>query len=256
MTFSIQRTLSLGAVLIVCVSLPIVVRLRGNLALQRKSSFIAEQANEMVQVMAENHNLSNRVAQIESDQLTLDDRLELARLRSGISALRNQTNLTTLLERENSRLTTRADAAKQLPDGAEVDSATELMDETVRAAATLFSELPAAMTKYRAEHTNQFPDDFAQLRPYFPKVGDQPMEGLFTFGFFRFSQFLLWRPSLKSFPPDLPILVSRARKDQSGRWYRTVVLGDGSVLVEDPLASEVRNWDQAWEQVLTSDRSR
>ena len=99
--------------------------------------------------------------------------------------------------------------------------------ETLVALATICRDLPGALEKFANEHTNRAPENFWQLRNYFP-IGAGPYIGLYTFEFVSSARLL------GAGPEALTLYENAAHRMADGAWGRYYAYRDGRIIEVAP----------------------
>jgi hypothetical protein len=112
------------------------------------------------------------------------DLREMMRLRAEAAALRRQTN------ESSAAVNKHRDSERSLADGqassqSEEEMAAEISSETLEAMRGVLQALPEASQRYAQEHKGKAPQEFSELRKYFPQIDGRRMPGLYTFQFVR-----------------------------------------------------------------------
>ena len=157
------------AIVIASITAPLLTRWRTQANLRATAQPLQQQTASIALLGAEHERLSSLLAQANSAQSRSQSQQdELLRLRGEAARLRGATN-----ELEQLRETNR-----QLSGWVEE----ELWTETREAMKKICRELPGALQRYANDHTNQAPNDFSDIRKYFP-ASEGLMAGLHSFEF-------------------------------------------------------------------------
>jgi hypothetical protein len=175
-----------AAILTASVVWPILAWRHSRAALRGQNEALQRQEREIAALQRGNPRvISNALpnqASLSEEQLR-----ELLKLRGEAAALRRQTNedtarLTLAVARPDSG-TARAD--DHVSTQSEDERAVELATNTLDAMKGVLQALPDALETFAREHTGKAPEDFSELRKYFPKIDGARRPGLYTFRFVR-----------------------------------------------------------------------
>lgn len=170
---SIGSACALAAII---AGVPWVLQHHAQLELRARQDALKEKAVRLSLLVEENGRLSNLMAQAKASwSLTAEQLLELLRLRNEKRLLVEQTNMLAKLAAGTS------DQAQPSPTELE----TALAAEMVEAMRRILAAFQPALQRYALDHSNQAPEDFSELRDYFPLVDGRKMVGLLTFRFVR-----------------------------------------------------------------------
>src|SRR4051812_37624018 len=78
----------IGALLVACITLPLVIRLRAQTELQKADRLIQNQREELAELSNDNQHLSNVVAQVSFSHSVDPQQVELLKLRNELAQLR------------------------------------------------------------------------------------------------------------------------------------------------------------------------
>ncbi len=184
----IRRTLRHGLfylLLVTSAATPLLIYARNQRKLQQNDQALRRQAVKLSALQADNARLKSFRATNHHHRLSNDEISELLHLRGEAGILRQQTNLLQTLREKNAQTSVEADAARNGDSKSEAELAEALSADTIASAKNILAELQSVLRRYAAEHEGQIPQNFNELREYFPKQDGHRMTGLYTFEFVR-----------------------------------------------------------------------
>lgn len=170
-------------IVVAAIAMPLAAWRHSRSALLEQDQQLQRQGLEIAAVAREQRRTSNSAlpgALLDEEQLR-----ELLRLRAEAAALRRQTNEPAPA---NAQPGFGSAGAGEAESGRSAEErAAALRSETLEAMKGLLPAVPEALERFAREHggNKPRPDQFSQLRKYFPKVEGARMPGLYTFQFVR-----------------------------------------------------------------------
>jgi hypothetical protein len=218
---------------------PILVWRRLQTAVHDQSERLERQEMEIATLTQEIQRLSNSSSPGKA-ALPDEQMRDLLRLRAEAAALRRQTNESAGLALKNSR----PDSQPPRPDDpaspqSEDELAAELSTDTLEAMKGVLQELPGVVERFAQDHSGKAPEQFSELRKYFPKVDGARMPGLYTFQFVR-------EEGPK--PGDTLILKEQSFRSRDDKAWRIYGFSDGKMVeLSVPDGDETQRNFARWE---------
>ena len=233
----------IGAIAIAGPTATLLIQHQAQVKLRENDSRLRQQESQVVELMAEQQRLSNRVAQANSS-LAQDRSAELVKLRSEAEALRKQTNELGNQRAGNRRSRPWQPASRPVSTtGSNRSSSSDVVSDSIsedykeqlyRIAAGKDNRstgdarnLSRGVRFYAREHQGELPSNFDQAAPYFYKDQESPQTSEFE---------MVYQGSLNELT-NVPLeAVALIREHQAwptpdGKWARIYVMAAGEVRV-------------------------